>query len=70
MSTVVAELRPSVLKPASLLRSLRTLPSFQNGHDGVLFPLDFVYERSGIELPKLRVITPESTGCGEYRFRG
>jgi chorismate-pyruvate lyase len=31
----------------------------RNGQGGVLFPLDFVYERSGIEQPKIRLLGPE-----------
>jgi hypothetical protein len=30
-----------------------------SGPGGVLFPLDFVYERSGIEEPKIRLLAPD-----------
>jgi hypothetical protein len=30
-----------------------------SGHRGVLFPLDFVYERSGIEQPQIRLLGPD-----------
>jgi len=39
---------------------LRTLsPISPTGHGGVLFPLDFVYERSGIEQPQIRLLAAE-----------
>ena len=39
---------------------LHTLsPISRNGHGGVLFPLDFVYERSGIEQPQIRLLAAE-----------
>ena len=28
--------------------------------DGILFPLDFVYQRAGVELPEVKAIAPES----------
>lgn len=30
-----------------------------SGHGGVLFPLDHVYEKSGIEQPKIRLLAPD-----------
>jgi len=32
---------------------------FEPPRDGVLFPLDFVYERGGVERPRLRLLSPD-----------
>jgi hypothetical protein len=38
----------------------RPVPRSKHNHSGVLFPLDFVYERGGIALPTIRLLEPET----------
>jgi hypothetical protein len=38
----------------------RALPASQQSQSGILFPLDFVYERGGIPLPAIRLLAPDT----------
>jgi hypothetical protein len=54
-----APLNGSAGRPGAAV-SLRALPRLsRRSQGGVLFPLDFVYERGGIEIPKVRLLGPD-----------
>ena len=40
-------------------RPMTTEPATEPRSDGLLYPLDLVYERAGIEIPRVEVVTPD-----------